>query len=248
MVYSIEQLTAEQLACGFVREEENERYVCIVCGAVYGEGEIYPFDERFFNAKQAVLRHVQTHGDRLEQLLDSGGRSIALTENQTALLRMLRKGLSDTEIASKTGVSPSTVRQQRFQFREKEKQAKMYLALYHLSLAGRSDASGLVPTHDGATMVDERYVLTKNESASILKNAFESTSPLILKVFPAKEKKKIVILTKISEQFEHGRTYSEKEINTALGSIYSDFATLRRYLIEYGFMERTPDCSRYWLK
>jgi len=27
-----------------------------------------------------------------------------------------------------------------------------------------------------------------------------------------------------------------------------DHATLRRYLIEYGFLERTQDCGTYWVK
>ncbi|RIJ63707.1 DUF2087 domain-containing protein [Rummeliibacillus sp. POC4] len=27
-----------------------------------------------------------------------------------------------------------------------------------------------------------------------------------------------------------------------------DYVSLRRYLIEYGFMERTDDCSIYWVK
>jgi len=63
-----------------------------------------------------------------------------------------------------------------------------------------------------------------------------------------KEKKKIVILKKISGQFEESRHYSEKEINTILKAIFEDYATIRRYLIEYGFMMRTTDCKEYWIK
>ncbi|HEX9062442.1 MAG TPA: DUF2087 domain-containing protein, partial [Clostridia bacterium] len=58
----------------------------------------------------------------------------------------------------------------------------------------------------------------------------------------------IVILKKISEQFEKNKRYSEKELNHIIKEIYEDFATIRRYLIEYGFMERTNDCKEYWLK
>ena len=56
-----------------------------------------------------------------------------------------------------------------------------------------------------------------------------------------------MILGKIAEQFEHGRQYSEKEVNQILKPIFEDFATLRRYLIMYGFMERTRDGAAYWL-
>ncbi|MGX4667923.1 DUF2087 domain-containing protein [Cerasibacillus sp. JNUCC 74] len=42
--------------------------------------------------------------------------------------------------------------------------------------------------------------------------------------------------------------YSEMEVNEILKAIYSDFAILRRYLIDYEFMERSRDCTKYWVK
>ena len=97
-------------------------------------------------------------------------------------------------------------------------------------------------------MVDDRYNITETEYEKSLGNVFESLKPLKLKIFSAKEKKKIVILRKLAEQFEAGRNYTEKEVNDILGNIYADYAMLRRYLIEYGYLERTRDCSRYWRK
>lgn len=63
-----------------------------------------------------------------------------------------------------------------------------------------------------------------------------------------KEKRKIIVLTEIAEQFQKDSKYSEAELNQTLKSNFEDFVTLRRYLIEYGFMDRTTDCSEYWLK
>ena len=40
----------------------------------------------------------------------------------------------------------------------------------------------------------------------------------------------------------------EKDINKILKRIYDDNATIRRYLIEYGFFDRSKDCSKYWVK
>ena len=102
--------------------------------------------------------------------------------------------------------------------------------------------------HNGATMVDERYLMTAEETRKIADTFFISRNPLILKSFSSKEKKKLVILRVISEQFEKGKEYSENEVNAILKSIYEDHATIRRYLIEYGFMERTANCEKYWLK
>jgi hypothetical protein len=30
--------------------------------------------------------------------------------------------------------------------------------------------------------------------------------------------------------------------------VYDDYVTVRRYLIEYGFLDRKDDGSQYWLK
>lgn len=62
-----------------------------------------------------------------------------------------------------------------------------------------------------------------------------------------KEKNKVVIFGKIAEQFEYGKRYSEQEVNEILKPIYEDYMTIRRYLIMYGFMERTKDGRQYWL-
>jgi len=95
-------------------------------------------------------------------------------------------------------------------------------------------------------MVDERYEITEEESRKILENVFSSLEPLRLKVFSKKEKKKIVILRKVAEQFESGKQYSEPEVNAILKEIWEDFATMRRYLIEYGYLDRTKDGKTYW--
>lgn len=69
-----------------------------------------------------------------------------------------------------------------------------------------------------------------------------------MKTFPAKEKYKLVILRELASDFEKNRKYDEKEVNEIIKNRYPDFVTIRRYLIEYGFMERKPDGSEYWLK
>jgi len=102
--------------------------------------------------------------------------------------------------------------------------------------------------HKGATAVDERYMTTPAEERKVVETYFVSLDPPILKAFPPKEKKKLVILRVIAGRFEPERRYSEKEVNAILGAIYEDYTTIRRYLIDYGFMERTKDGREYWLK
>ncbi len=95
----------------------------------------------------------------------------------------------------------------------------------------------------------ETLEITPEEEEKILKNVFSSLEPLRLKVISSKAKKKEVIFKKIAGQFEQGKTYTEMEVNGILKPIYpEDFSTLRRSLIELGYMDRKPDGSEYWLK
>lgn len=231
----------------------DKDYCCLYCGKSCDKGEVFPIGGRFFEAEAAMSHHIQNeHGDKLTLLVSQDKKYTGLTENQRELMLLMGQGLSDNAIAAKTGVAPSTIRHQRFAFREKAKQARLYLAIFELAEAGSKQTeslgnSNLIEVHQGARMVDDRYTTTVDEEEKILQTAFESLDPLKLKVFSAKEKKKIVILRQIAAQFQKGRKYSEKEINALLKPIFEDYATIRRYLIEYGFMCRTNDCKEYWL-
>lgn len=244
-----DDLTIEETKEGFRYNQKEDSYICLQCGKEFIAGEIYPINNRFFDYRLAVKQHVMTeHGSRFNHLIGSDSKYNTLTENQRNILTYLNAGLSDGDIAKKLGVASSTIRHQKFMFREKAKQAKMYLAIYELALTEDKSQDTLIPIHDSAKMVDDRYITTNGEEEKILKTHFRTMSPLKLGVFPAKEKKKVVILKKITELFQKGREYEEVELNQVLKDIHEDFPTLRRYLIEYGFMDRTNDCKKYWLK
>lgn len=239
------ELTAQELARGYYKHASG-RYICCLCGDEFEPGQVYAMDGRFYEAERAAQKHVAAHGGSFEALLALDRRFTGLTDNQETLLRLMRQGRSDAEIAAELGVSPSTVRHQRFMFREKAKQARAYLALFELSVGRATPAvDQIVPVHGRAAMVDDRYQVTRGEEQEILKTSFESLSPLRLRIFPRKEKKKIVVLRRIAQEFAPERPYTEKQVSALLREIYPDFATLRRYLIEYGFMTRSADGSRY---
>ena len=245
----LKDISAEELINGII--EDDSGYTCIFCGQRYEKGEVFPINDRFFDAACAARLHLESHDDRMERLFAAGEKSLSLTENQKNLLAHFAAGESDADIAKELGVTASTVRHQRFMLRERAKSAKLYLALWALAEEGKSkkkDAAqdALLTPHEGATMVDERYVITEEEERTILDNVFLSLEPLKLKVFSKKEKKKIVILRRIAAEFRSGMQYTEPQVNDILREIWHDFATLRRYLIEYGYMERARDGSAYW--
>ncbi len=57
------------------------------------------------------------------------------------------------------------------------------------------------------------------------------------------------VLEFLSQKFERGRRYKEREVNEILNRFHTfdDAALLRRELFDQGFMGREPDGSAYWL-
>ncbi|WP_147805289.1 DUF2087 domain-containing protein [Alkalicoccus halolimnae] len=237
----------EEMAQGYTYEEEKESYVCLVCHSQFAKGEIFTIGNRQFEAEKAAEKHTAAeHGSMLPHLLEMDKKFTGLSDLQKELLYFLGEGKNDKEIVNEMGAgSTSTIRNHRFKFREKEKQAKVFLAAMYLIHARKDEENDFVDFHQGATMVDERYQVTSKEKEKVLAAYFEEER---LKSFPSKEKRKIIVLQHLLNHFTPGKIYSEKEVNAVLQGVYDDFATLRRYFIEYGFMERSRDCEEYWIK
>lgn len=253
MINKLINMTLDEIKSGY--SYDGEKFICNECGKEYEDGEIFNVDDRYFTAFKMIKLHIQReHENMLEILASNDKKYTGITENQKDLLRMICSGMNDNEIAKKTGAAPATIRHQRFVFREKAKQAKLYLAIYEVAMEGAyiskkplDKNDEIIDVHKDATMVDDRYIVTKSEEEQIVQSMFSSLTPLRLKTFSVKEKKKIIILKKICDQFDRSKRYSEKEVNIILKDIYEDYVLLRRYLIEYGFMDRTNDCKEYWL-
>ena len=239
-----EDLTVEQLMAGFTETEEELQ--CLFCQKSFDQQEVFKFGEQFFTAKRAMQRHIQEeHGSVFEGLLNLDKKYTGLSDVQTELLKLFAQGLSDKEVVSHTSAnSVSTIRQHRFKLKEKEKQAKIFLAIMN----SLETTKLYEPIHKGATQVDERYAITTEEKEKVIATYFKNGLEGKIDSFPSKEKRKIILLQHIVTRFEKGRKYTEKEINEILKSIYVDYVSLRRYLIEYGFMDRSNDCTTYWIK
>lgn len=69
-----------------------------------------------------------------------------------------------------------------------------------------------------------------------------------LKQLPAKQSIRSLAYGYLAEKFEYGRDYSETDVNGILSSwhTFGDYFTLRRGLIESGWLLRLPNGSRYW--
>ncbi len=65
-----------------------------------------------------------------------------------------------------------------------------------------------------------------------------------LVIIPSKRLKLRAVLDHIAQEFEPGRTYPETEVNEVLERYHSDYAALRRYLVDEDFMTR--EGGVYW--
>jgi hypothetical protein len=65
-----------------------------------------------------------------------------------------------------------------------------------------------------------------------------------LQTMPAKRAKRLVVLDHIARVFEPGVRYPETEVNALLRAFHPDYAMVRRYLVDEGFLAR--DHGVYW--
>jgi hypothetical protein len=61
---------------------------------------------------------------------------------------------------------------------------------------------------------------------------------------PAKQSKRIIVLDYVAQRFDPGVRYTEAQVNDALRELHDDYAMLRRYLVDYGLLDREQGV--YW--
>ncbi|MEQ2528255.1 DUF2087 domain-containing protein [Robertmurraya yapensis] len=234
----------EELKRGYI--EEKNAYTCLLCGEKIDKGVIYPYNDVLYEAERFIRIHIElSHESVFEYLLRMDKKLTGLTDHQKGLLDLFYQGKTDTEVQTELGIgSTSTIRHHRFALKEKERQAKTFLALMELLKEKDEYAPAFIPVHKTAKMVDERYNVTEEEQLKIIKKFFSNGK---LMKFPPKEKQRLVALQEIAKQLKVDYVYNENELNQSLKDFYEDYVLIRRYLIEYGFLDRKPDGSQYWL-
>ncbi|MBD8006720.1 DUF2087 domain-containing protein [Bacillus norwichensis] len=238
----------EELKKGY--RQEADSYVCLLCGERIEKGIIYPYAGLYYEAEKYMRIHIEhSHQSIFDYLMGLDKKLTGLTDHQNQLLRLFYQGKKDKEVQKEMGIgSTSTIRHHRFALKEKERQAKVFLAIMELLKEKDQHAPAFVPPHRTAKMVDARYAVTEEEQKEITQKFLPNGISGRLRNFPPKEKQRLIILREIAGRFERDRFYTENEINGILKDIYDDYILIRRYLIEYGFLERKSDGSQYWLK
>lgn len=254
------QASLPEMKQGYIYNEQKDEFICLICGKRFVNGMIYPSDGQLYEVQKYVKLHIrQNHHSSFHYLLNLDKKLTGLTDHQKTLFELFYEGLSDQEIARtlNTG-STSTIRNHRFSLREKQKQAKVFLALMELlsehipkketSSAALQQFSKNTPQFSSPAYVTPAFAVTEEENEKILAACFKQGLNGPLTSYPHKEKRKYVVLRHLLHFFDLQKNYTEKEINAVLKPIYKDYVLLRRNLIEYGFLDRTPDGSAYWVR
>ena len=114
------------------------------------------------------------------------------------------------------------------------------------------DPAPEVPRVDSAPKDDPRGVRNPPSHVSFAPSEKEALLAKILvdgrvRKFPLQEKARVALVEHLSGFFQAGRTYAEREVNEILKSVVDDHTKARRYLVDYGYLDRKSDGSAYWV-
>jgi DNA-binding CsgD family transcriptional regulator len=238
----------DDLMQGYSFSRESKTWSCLYCASAWEEGLVYPAAGGQALAERAAQAHVDAaHGGAFAALIARGNSG--LPDVQEKVLRFLYEGKSDAEIAQGLGgKSPSTVRNHRFALRKRESEARALLALMSL-LEGKRPGTPRFVEYPGTITVGDERIMASEKEAAVIEGKYSRTLPdtgFTLVGWPKKQKDKLILLKKIAELFSAGARYTEREVNDILIGVWADYVTIRRYLIEYRFLDRKPDGSEYW--
>lgn len=238
----------EDLKRGFIENDNN--YECLLCGRIVPKGIIYPEGKVLHEPESYIKVHIKKdHGSVFNFLINLDKKLTGISEIQKKLIQLFYEEKKDSEIQRITGVSSSsTIRNHRFNLKEKERQSKIFLTLMELLKEKDKRMLQFINVNKSAKMIDDRYNVTVDEKDKVIKKYFPDGTGDKLDHFPPKEKIRLLIISEIAKNFAPGTIYKEKEVNEIIKKNYDDYALIRRYLIDYDFLDRKPDGSQYWIK
>jgi predicted transcriptional regulator len=113
--------------------------------------------------------------------------------------------------------------------------------IYTFDPAAMRRLSGSPASPETAIESGEVVDKAETERRKVLRDFFDGDS---LKQIPAQRRKRVVVLQHLVVRFDPHREYPEREVNDMLRVAHEDFATLRRELVDYGFMTRAGGIYR----
>lgn len=239
------ELTLTEIEQGW--HQTDTAFVCNYCGASFANDQVFPVEDNFYPAAKMIRHHLTTvHPQAIDDLINTDSKYNTLTAKQRTLLSAFATGAKDAIIANQMAVAAATVRHQKFTFREKAKQAKLYLAIYERVFNQTPATDSLVHLPEQVGIEDDRFAITTAEYNRLVAKYFTTTAPLRLARWPKHQKAILAVLKRITVTLPAEQHFTERELTDQLKPIYADFPLLRRYLVDYGFLQRTANGRDYW--
>ena len=176
-----------------------------------------------------MSQHVSTTED-LAKLL-----KVIADETRLRIIGLLAdREHTGTELSERLELTPPTVSHHMRKLvdaslvhSQRDVQKQVYTLNSDLLLAARK-----VPT---TTAHSSQEKTPRDDRTRTLRNFFVGDR---LKTIPSQRKQRVVVLQHLLERFDVDRLYPETEVNDILLTAHEDFATLRRELVDYGYMTR----------
>jgi biotin operon repressor len=156
---------------------------------------------------------------------------------------LLEKPHCAEELAERLRLAPSTI---SFHLRRLEvaglvtKSKMQYYVVYELrGDLLRMTLRDFVSMPSGDDSPEERRMLRHREK--VVRTFFRGGALVQL---PKQWRKRRIVLEELLAGFEPGREYSEREVNEAIAPLYPDYCTVRRMLVDEGYMTRKGQTYR----
>ena len=107
-------------------------------------------------------------------------------------------------------------------------------------IRARMAVTGERYTTAAAALADE-WQAAERFHATVLARFFDGER---LRGIPARRRPRVAVLLELLRRFTPGRDYTEAEVNDLLRPAHEDVATLRRELVDYGFLHRAAGVYR----
>ena len=174
-----------------------------------------------------------------------------MTESEPTSLDLLRAVLDPVRLAVLGSAIGEPVSLSAIEKRTGATRREVAEAIGALRSAGFLDAEGrAVPEVLRQIAMDLPTDRTEPESivgpwtpaeAEVLARFFDGDR---LRSIPSNISKRRLVLERIAQDFEPGVRYHERDVNFRIQLVFSDYAAIRRYLIDEGFMDRAD--GSYW--
>ncbi|AXI01284.1 DUF2087 domain-containing protein [Sporosarcina sp. PTS2304] len=240
--------TVEEVKQGYI--EEKNAYQCLLCGKRLEKGIIYPYEHALYDAERFMRVHIEhSHQSVFSYLIGLDKKWTGLTEHQGDVLRLFYQGKTDKEVQDELAIgSATTVRHHRFALKEKERQAKAFLAMMELIKERADQPTAFLTPQKAAQVVGDNTALAEDEKHAILQRFFPEGVTGMVNEFPTTEQQQMIVMQEVARRLNGEITYSADELERLLRTIHADVDRLKKALVDYGFVGQTRDGSQYWLK